>query len=275
MYLVKPLDVLQERIADITIHEINSQLPETQRKDEINLLSKSFNQMLRRIENAYNAQREFTANASHELLTPISRLGLQLNNMMLLPQHEQSMAYLKSMSNDVDQMADLVQSLLLLGKINRTSSAKKLKKERVDEILFDAFTVVKKQFPSFEMNFEISDSGTFMPSLEVAANRSLLEIAFVNLFKNICLYSDNQQVMLRIEQANEKMPLQLFFENTGQTTGLNPIKIFEPFVRGNHQSQVAGSGLGLRIVKRILYFHEASINYHFINPNVHQFLVVF
>ena len=275
VHLLKPLDALQEKIADITVHELNTQLPESKRKDEINLLSKSFNQMLRRIENAYNAQREFTSNASHELRTPISRLGLQLTNLMQQPHSEATTTYLKSMSNDVGQMADLVQALLLLGKITQASTKKQLKTARIDEVIFDAYKVVKKQFPDFQMVFEIADNRGYIPELEIQANRSLLEIVFVNLLKNAALYADNQQVKIQIGQADETSDLQIILTNTGQAIEQNASKIFEPFVRGENARGKAGSGLGLRIVKRILDFHGADIAYRFTQPNTHRFVLGF
>ena len=100
---------------------------------------------------------------------------------MQQPHSEATTTYLKSMSNDVGQMADLVQALLLLGKITQASTKKQLNSARIDEVIFDAYKVVKKQFPDFQMVFEIADNQGYIPELEIAANRSLLEIVFVNL----------------------------------------------------------------------------------------------
>lgn len=274
--LVKPLDQLQKTIADITIHELNTQLPEHKSKDEINLLSKSFNQMLRRIERAYNAQKEFTSNASHELRTPITRLSVQLDNLLRQPHSEATTAYLHSMTNDINQMSELVHSLLLLARMNRADLEKQLQQERIDEVLFGAYEKTKKQFPDFQMNFEIADNDGYIPNLEVHASKSLLEIAFFNLLKNAYLYADSHTVMVKIYQMNEKAPLSIDFVNTGLP--LDPTqedKIFEPFMRGSNAQSTTGSGLGLRIAKRILNYHHASIGYEFVKPNLHKFVLRF
>ena len=273
MRLVRPLDALQQKIEEISIRELNTQLPETQRKDEINALSKSFNQMLRRIENAYTAQKEFTANASHELRTPISRLTMQLDNLLLQPQTELVGHYLQNMSTDVGQMADLVQSLLVLSKVSNTK--KEFKTERIDDIIFDAYKIVRKQFNDFQMSFEIVESQGFEPDLAIKGNRSLLEIVFVNLFKNACQYSDAHRISVKIEQVAERNPLKILFTNTGAPIdSAQADKLFEAFVRGSNAQNIAGSGLGLRIVKRILDFHHASVSYMFVSPNIHQFVVI-
>jgi two-component system, OmpR family, sensor histidine kinase ArlS len=272
--LVKPLDTLQQKVADITVHELDTQLPENEQKNEINLLSKSFNQMLRRIENAYAAQKGFTANASHELRTPISRLRIQLDSLMRQPQTAEVQNYLENMSGDVNQMADLVQSLLLLAKLN--TSPKHFKNERIDEVIFDACQVVKKQFLDFQMSFEVLENQDFIPDLEMNINHSLLEIAFINLFKNAYLYSNNRKIAVKIEQPNENAPLQILFTNTGDAIEVEQAdKIFDSFVRGSNAQRIAGSGLGLRIVKCILDYHQASISYNFVAPNAHQFVVRF
>lgn len=280
--LVKPLDILQQKISDITVKELNTQLPESHRKDEINLLSKSFNQMLRRIEKAYIAQREFTSNASHELLTPISRLTTQLDNLIQLPHSEITNNYLKNIINDVNQMGDLVQSLLILVKTSKVAYNEQLKTERIDEIIFGAYSIVKKQFPDFQMGFDIVENQHHTPNLEVKAMRSLLEIAFVNLFKNACLYSDSHKINIEILQMSDDEPLQIKLENTGEPIKIGSVEkdkiasmLFESFVRGSNSQHISGSGLGLRIVKRILDFQNAQISYSFTSPNLHRFLIVF
>ncbi len=274
--LVKPLDVLQQKVDEITVKELNTQLPDNQRNDEINLLSKSFNLMLKRIEVGYTAQRSFTAHASHELRTPISRLSLQLDNLMQQPHPEAIQNYLRSITSDVRLLAEIVQSLTTLTNIYSGKFEEQTKIERIDEIIFDAYTTVKKHFFDFQMGFKIVDNQGFIPELEVSANRSLLEIAFVNLFKNACLYSDNKKITVEIQQANALAPLQIVLTNTGAPLDKNQEdKLFDAFVRGTNAQNISGSGLGLRIVSRILEAHQASISYSSLPPNKHQFLIVF
>jgi K+-sensing histidine kinase KdpD len=186
------------------------------------------------------------------------------------------MQYLRSMTNDVQQMSELVHSLLLLARMNRVDSEKHLQNERVDEVIFDAYEKLKKQYPDFQMIFEIVEHDGDTPTLEVKAAKSLLEIAFFNLLKNAYLYADQPVLTVKIHQNSQKAPLEIDFINTGSPMDLSLAeKIFEPFVRGSNAQNTAGSGLGLRITKRILNYHHASIGYEFIRPNMHKFVVRF
>jgi nitrate/nitrite-specific signal transduction histidine kinase len=75
--LILPLDNFQKKITNISSNNLTERLVETGKEDEINLIAKAFNQMMRRIEDSYKNQQEFTANASHELRTPIARIITQ------------------------------------------------------------------------------------------------------------------------------------------------------------------------------------------------------
>ena len=275
---LRPLAIFGQKIKDITINEVNTQLPEIQREDEVNLLIKSFNQMLQRIENGYVAQRAFTAHASHELRTPISRLSLQLDNLMQQPQPENTQNYLKSMHSDVQQLGDLVQSLTTLTQVHGKNFQNDFKKTSIDEVIFAAYKVVKKQFADFQMEFNIIENENFVPNLNVLSQHSLLEVAFINLFKNAYLYADNRKVIVQIERASPDLPLQILLTNSGAplVASQNTTEsIFESFVRGSNAQHISGSGLGLSIVKRILECHHATISYAQLPPNLHQFSVQF
>ncbi len=271
---LEPLDNFQKIITSISINKLNPQIIESSKSDEINLLSKAFNQMLLRIERSYLAQKEFTSNASHELRTPISRLTLQLENLIQQGGHsENTLNYLNNMSKDVNQISDLINSLLLLAQINASSFGTNFQQVRVDEIIFQVYEKTIKNFPDFQMNFEI---GTTESDLEINGITSLLEIVFANLFKNAYLYSYDRKVNVIIED-NPTGHIQIRLINKGEK--LSPEeenKIFNSFVRGTKNQKIQGSGLGLRIAKRILDLHKAQLAYRYEDTSEqHEFTLTF
>lgn len=268
---LKPLDDFQKQITSVSAGRLDNRLDIGRENDEIALLTRAFNEMLTRIDTAYNAQKEFTANASHELRTPISRLVLQMESLMRQPGHsQQTLAYLKNMGNDLEQLRELIQSLLIMARMNEQQN-QELEIQRIDEIIFDALETTNQNYPDFRMNFEIS-GGTDI-NLEVKGRKSLLEIVFLNLFRNACLYSDDRVVNVTINQRSSG--LQIVLENNGKSlTDSEHSKIFDPFVRGNNALTTQGSGLGLRIVKRILDYHDSVISY-VSTENGHRFVVTF
>lgn len=274
--LLKPLDVFQQQITKISANQLDIQLQETKHNDEINLLTKAFNIMLARIESAFQSQREFTANASHEIRTPLSRITFKVQNLLLNPEHSpETVSSLKSINDYVHQLSDLVNSLLLLSKINKEDAQKRFEKVRIDEVIFSANEKVKKFNPQFDLNFEIIDNLEIELSMEVLGVKSLLEIVFNNLFKNACLYSSRPAAHVLIEQ-NATHQLTIIVSNEGETLSkTDQEKLFQPFMRGQNSNQINGSGLGLRLSRRILDYHSASINYRSTQPNLNQFVIIF
>jgi two-component system, OmpR family, sensor histidine kinase ArlS len=274
--LLKPLDNFQKQITNISVNKLDIQLHETKHNDEINLLTKAFNIMLSRIESAFQSQKEFTSNASHEIRTPLTRIAFKVENLLQIPNHSlETIDYLKSINYDVHQLSDLVNSLLLLSKVNKDDAQKKFELLRVDEIIFSANEQVKKIEPKFDLSFEIIDNQSFELSMEVRAVKSLLEIVFINLLKNASLYSKNPKANIIIEQIAPHQ-LKIIISNEGLTISeTEQKKLFQPFMRGENSAQINGSGLGLRITKRILDYHSASIKYQKIASETNQFEIIF
>lgn len=274
--LLKPLDVFQKQITNISINKLDIQLYETKHNDEINLLTKAFNILLSRIESAFQSQKEFTSNASHEIRTPLTRIAFKVENLLQIPKHSiETIDYLTSINYDVHQLSDLVNSLLLLSKVNKDDAQQKFELLRIDEIIFFANEQVKKFNPKFDLNFEIIDNQAFELSMEVRGVKALLEIVFVNLLKNASLYSTNPQVAIVIEQIAPHQ-LKINVSNEGITISeKEQQKLFQPFMRGENSAQINGSGLGLRITKRILDYHSANIKYQVLSTIINQFEIVF
>ncbi|UOE41594.1 HAMP domain-containing histidine kinase [Chryseobacterium suipulveris] len=272
--MMAPLDIFQEKITRISASNLTDRLPETDKKDEINLLAKVFNTMLGRIDKSYSSQKEFTASASHEIKTPLTRMAFQLENLSeLVKENPETKKYIRGISDEVYQLSDTVNSLLLLSKLEEEHLNEEFADVRMDEVVFDAFENVRKNFPDFELNFNISeenDSG----DLTVKGIKPLLDIVFINLFKNACLYSHKHEVEVEIGE-NETMLTAKIKSHGDLISEEDSQRIFNAFKRGETSSQKSGSGLGLRICKRILDFHHAKISYQAEAPNSNIFIIEF
>lgn len=274
--LTQPLDNFQDRITQISANELNTQIPiETTRNDEITLLARAFNHMLIRIDKSFSAQRDFTANASHELRTPISRITFQLDNLLESEGHSMATRqYLRSISGNVSQLSELIDSLLLLAKNSPAETRTQLRTERIDEIIFAAYEQVRRSFPEFKMNFEIIENEDSNDGLEILTAKSVLEIAIANLLRNAYQYSPNRSATVLLEQVTGNH-LTLTISNLGeQLTETETSTLFQPFTRGTNSRKTNGSGLGLSIVKRILDYHGATIQYVG-ESGEHRFVIVF
>lgn len=276
LYVVKklltPLDVFHHKLKGINENNLDTRIAVKEKKDEIDLLADEFNQMLKRIDNSYQKQKEFTSHASHELRTPIARLTSQLENKILEKQVDtDTKSFLTKLLVDISQISELINSLLLLSKIESLNT--EFEVCRIDEIIYEVSDNINKNYPDFKLQLEIDDSNLSDSFLEIKGSKSLLKIAFSNLLKNAYIYSDNKLATVLISTINNQLVLSI--SNTGKTLQENEISnLFQPFMRGSNSKNSTGLGLGLRMVQRIIFQHKGFISYNPAN-NLNTFIITF
>ncbi|URM35937.1 sensor histidine kinase [Flavobacterium anhuiense] len=271
---MNPLHAFHQKIKNINENNLDTRIESKSTKNEIDLIADEFNFMMDRIELSYQKQKEFTAHASHELRTPLSRMTSQIENAMAEPELKpKDKSFLNSILDDVNHLSELINSLLILSKIdNRKADHHEV--QRIDEILFSSIEKINKAFPDFVILFEMEESDDLDTALEVKGNRNLLEIALTNILKNACVYSDNKQAKVKISTDHHHLIISV--SNTGETLNEEEQKnLFQPFMRGRNSKGTSGFGLGLRIVQRILILHKANITYSVSNINTNLFQLFF
>jgi len=272
---LEPLEILKSDISDISVHKLTTPVVVKNTEDEIGVLAKSFNLMTSRLNDVFQSQKDFNSSAAHEMRTPLTRMAFQLENLIQLENHSQkTKTTLQQMLQDVHQLSDLTKSLLLLSKFDKEGIATLYEEVRIDEVVFDAFETVHRNFPEFKMDFQIDEDSIEDSILTVKGVKSLLEITFINLFKNAVLYSDNEEVNVSIKETDFRILVQVFSIGPAIPKDERE-KLFEAFMRGSNSKNKTGSGLGLRIVKRILEYHKAEISYSSASENQNLFTVNF
>ncbi|TCJ12171.1 HAMP domain-containing protein [Flaviaesturariibacter flavus] len=272
---LRPLDLLRRQMQDVTSRNLTARVAEPAREDEIKALSRSFNQMLDRIDLAYKSQRDFTSNASHELRTPLSRIVMQLENLLAGESlRETSERVIKSVVQDTGQLSDIVTSLLFLSRAEEEQDEAHLQWSRLDEILFAAGAQLAKSCSDFRLHFEILPSEEETMTMEVGGDETLLGIALLNLLKNAYTYSDDHLIVCEVRQ--EAGLLLLSITNQGDTPDIEDTGLlFRPFSRGSNSHHHPGSGIGLSIVRRVLERYGIGIRYHIPAPRTNQVLLSF
>lgn len=272
---LRPLEDLNQEISEVTAHKLTTKIPVRQSDDEINVLAKSFNTMIGRLDDVFQSQKDFTASASHEIRTPITRMAFQLENLIKFEEHSpETLSALKQIQRDIYQLSDLTNSLLLLTKFDKENIQSIYEEVRIDEVIFEAFEAVEKSYPTLKMDFLISEDTSENGLLTINGIQSLLVIVFINLFKNAAVYSDDAKMDVLITETNEQLAVDVI--SHGNTIPEEEqFRLFEAFMRGNNSQNISGSGLGLRIVKRILEYHGAQILYSSPAQNLNKFSVIF
>lgn len=271
---LKPLIKLSNQIEDTTALNLTKQIDEANGNNEINMIAKNFNAMLKRLNNAFESQKTFVQNASHELRTPLATMLSQteaaLNRNLDIDGYKR---VLESLKEDQTNLIELTNSLLLISQYEKINFLNTWPAIRIDELLYESIGDAKRLFDyiEIELNFEnIPEKDT---DLLIYSNDTLLKSAFRNLIKNAFYYSDNQKVTITI--AIVKPYLKITFSNNGNQLSSNEIeKITMPFFRGKNASTKKGYGLGLSIVNRIIELHKGTLNYKAINQNENHFVIV-
>ena len=272
---LRPLEDLNKEISEVTAHKLTTQIPVQNSSDEISVLATSFNTMITRLDDVFQSQKDFTASASHEIRTPITRMAFQLENLIKFEEHSpKTMSSLQQIQRDVYQLSDLTNSLLLLTKFDKENIQSIYEEVRIDEVIFEAFEAVEKSYPDLKLDFLIAEDTLENAFLTIRGIQSLLVIVFINLFKNAAVYSDNSQVKVLITETSDRLSVEVI--SNGDTISEDEqTKLFEAFTRGNNAQNISGSGLGLRIVKRILEYHDAEIVYSSPLEFINKFTVIF
>lgn len=272
---LRPLEDLNKEISEVTAHKLTTQIPVQESDDEVNVLAKSFNTMIARLNDVFQSQKDFTASASHEIRTPITRMAFQLENLIKFEEHSpKTLSALQQIQRDVYQLSDLTNSLLLLTKFDKENIQSIYEDVRIDEVIFESFEGVEKSYPELKLDFLITEETSENAFLTISGIQSLLVIVFINLFKNAAVYSDNAEVKVLITETNDTLSVDVI-SHGATISEEEQAKLFEAFTRGNNAQNIAGSGLGLRIVKRILEYHDADIVYSSPAEYINQFTVVF
>lgn len=275
-YLIKnellPLTFFINKVRNINVNNLDSRLEilSKSEQNEISLMTAEFNFMLKRLEDSYRKQKEFTSQASHELRTPLARISFQIENQ-LLEAKEPEKYFLQNLLAEVSQLNNLIYSLLVLAKTDNSPN-NDLEKVRVDEAIYSSISKLQNSESRLKVNFKINGFENSDDELEINGNQNLLEIAFYNLIKNAFLYSEAGVVEIEIKR---KSNLVVIISNIGATIPVEEQKnLYLPFMRGSNSSKKEGIGLGLRIVKRILNSFGHNIEYNS-KPYLNIFTVTF
>jgi signal transduction histidine kinase len=272
---LKPIDNIINDVDKITATELNLRLDEGKKQDEIERLSMTFNQMLDRLVKAFDTQKGFISNASHELRTPLTSMKGHIE--VTLSKDRSSQEYsevLRALLSDIENLNKISNNLLSLALATTDAGALKLKKIRIDEILFAAREELLSNNKGCTVTITLSSIPEDENRLSILGNEQLIKTAFFNLLENGCKYSDNNSVEVSFNTTAHE--IELVFKNTG--IGIQELEIgqvFQPFYRASNAENKTGSGLGLALTQKIIELHKGGIEIHSIVNKETSLRVVF
>lgn len=257
--VLSPISNIVNEVDNISAASLNLRLREGNGKDELAKLAQTFNLMLNRLEAAFMAQKNFIANASHELRTPITAIAGEIEVTLLQPrEREDYIKVLKSLLEDAKSLSQLSTQLLLLAQASSDNPQQRRNPLRIDEILWEAKDDLLKAHPQYNIHiaFDITLSDE---SLVILGDAQLIKVVFLNLMDNGCKYSTDNKVAVTLRSHGTSHILVEFANKGVGMSAEDAAGIFEPFFRSKSTSHIKGHGIGLSLAGRIMKLHNGSI----------------
>lgn len=270
-----PLQKLTSEVSQIQAQNLSTQLAVPNSKDEIAQLTSSFNEMLTRLDNAFSTQKQFSANAAHELRTPLAVLQTNLEVFEKkqepeMVEYQQLFTMIKEQTARLSQLVGTLLDMTNLKSVPRTDHVSL--EELVDEVFCDLDPVAEKA--GISIHFDDSSSQDWHTDVHTpdasALNNNIRNItgsyvllyrAVYNLVENAIKYNrPNGSVTVSVKEKNGQA--MILVKDTG--IGISPEnqkKIFDPFFRvdKSRSRAMGGAGLGLALVDSIAREHGGSV----------------
>ena len=270
-----PLQKLTSEVSQIQAQNLSTQLAVPNSKDEIAQLTSSFNEMLTRLDNAFSTQKQFSANAAHELRTPLAVLQTNLEVFEKkqepeMVEYQQLFTMIKEQTARLSQLVGTLLDMTNLKSVPRTDQV--MLEELVDEVFCDLDPVAEKA--GISIHFDDSSSQDWHTDVHTpdasALNNNIRNItgsyvllyrAVYNLVENAIKYNrPNGSVTVSVKEKNGQA--MILVKDTG--IGISPEnqkKIFDPFFRvdKSRSRAMGGAGLGLALVDSIAREHGGSV----------------
>jgi len=271
-----PLQKLTSEVSQIQAQNLSTQLAVPNSKDEIAQLTSSFNEMLARLDNAFSTQKQFSANAAHELRTPLAVLQTNLEVFEKkqepeMVEYQQLFTMIKEQTARLSQLVGTLLDMTNLKSVPRTDHVSL--EELVDEVFCDLDPVAEKA--GISIHFDDSSSQDWHTDVHTpdasALNNNIRNItgsyvllyrAVYNLVENAIKYNrPNGSVTVSVKEKNGQA--MILVKDTG--IGISPEnqkKIFDPFFRvdKSRSRAMGGAGLGLALVDSIAKEHGGTVN---------------
>ena len=255
-HALRPIRELSDKIEKVQAQNLaDSRIEENQVK-ELNQLSVSYNRMLERLSDAFEIQRQFTANAAHELRTPLALMQVQLDlyHSNSHPDNDaDTVQMIKMVTEQNDRLNKMVKTLLDMSELQTVG--------RDDEIILDA--LVDEVLEDLEPLAEGKNIRLIGKCKDITMTGSdiLIYRLVYNLVENAIKYNHSGgQVTVTADRKEKHVYLSVEDTGTGIPEELKE-RVFEPFFRvdKSRSRELGGVGLGLALVREIVRVHDGSI----------------
>ena len=255
-HALRPIREFSDKIEEVQAQNLSDSRIEENNVKELNQLGISYNKMLERLSEAFEIQRQFTANAAHELRTPLALMQVQLDlyNSATHPGNDaDTLQTIKMVTEQNDKLNRMVKTLLDMSELQSVG--------RDDKIILDA--IVEEVLADLEplaVEKNIKLIGKCEDATMIGSDILIYRLVY-NLVENAIKYNHSLgQVTVTAYQRNKHVYLSVEDTGSGIPKELRE-RVFEPFFRvdKSRSRELGGVGLGLALVHEIVRVHDGSI----------------
>ena len=255
-HALRPIKEFSDKIEEVQAQNLSDSRIEENNVKELNQLGISYNKMLERLSDAFEIQRQFTANAAHELRTPLALMQVQLDlyNSASHPGNDaDTLQTIKMVTEQNDKLNRMVKTLLDMSELQSVG--------RDDKIILDA--IVEEVLADLEplaVEKNIKLIGKCEDATMIGSDILIYRLVY-NLVENAIKYNHPLgQVTVTAYQRNKRVYLSVEDTGSGIPKELRE-RVFEPFFRvdKSRSRELGGVGLGLALVREIVRVHDGSI----------------
>lgn len=255
-HALRPIKEFSDKIEEVQAQNLSDSRIEENNVKELNQLGISYNKMLERLSEAFEIQRQFTANAAHELRTPLALMQVQLDlyNSASHPGNDaDTLQTIKMVTEQNDKLNRMVKTLLDMSELQSVG--------RDDKIILDA--IVEEVLADLEplaVEKNIKLIGKCEDATMIGSDILIYRLVY-NLVENAIKYNHPLgQVTVTAYQRNKHVYLSVEDTGSGIPKELRE-RVFEPFFRvdKSRSRELGGVGLGLALVREIVRVHDGSI----------------
>lgn len=255
-HALRPIREFSDKIEEVQAQNLSDSRIEENNVKELNQLGISYNKMLERLSEAFEIQRQFTANAAHELRTPLALMQVQLDlyNSASHPGNDaDTLQTIKMVTEQNDKLNRMVKTLLDMSELQTVG--------RDDKIILDA--IVEEVLADIEplaVEKNIKLIGKCEDATMIGSDILIYRLVY-NLVENAIKYNNPLgQVTVTAYQRNKHVYLSVEDTGSGIPKELRE-RVFEPFFRvdKSRSRELGGVGLGLALVNEIVRVHDGSI----------------
>ena len=255
-HALRPIREFSDKIEEVQAQNLSDSRIEENNVKELNQLGISYNKMLERLSEAFEIQRQFTANAAHELRTPLALMQVQLDlyNSATHPGNDaDTLQTIKMVTEQNDKLNRMVKTLLDMSELQSVG--------RDDKIILDA--IVEEVLADLEplaVEKNIKLIGKCEDATMIGSDILIYRLVY-NLVENAIKYNHPLgQVTVTAYQRNKHVYLSVEDTGSGIPKELRE-RVFEPFFRvdKSRSRELGGVGLGLAFVREIVRVHDGSI----------------